>query len=245
MSLRMSSRVLLAAGLSLAFVMAASAARATADRAEFRVTSTLAGKRVLPQRIHWRARVGSGVGVARVDFLIDGKLGWVEHHPPYDYGEDGNWLVTTWLKPGMHRFTVRAVTSGGRSATQTTTARVLPAPEPPADLAGTWSRNVTEGDAGTWHVTINRIGWLFDDPHGGGQNQDVSYPASGKVLIRAAIEEPPFGRYARGGAFCDHEPDPPGLYDYTVSSDSRTLTLEAASSDCRESLLQGTWTRVG
>lgn len=238
-------RLALVTGLCLACVGAVSAGRATGDRALLAVTSSLADKRVLPQRIHWRVRVRSGPArVARVDFLIDGKLGWVEHNPPYYYGSDGNWLVTTWLKPGVHRFTARAVTSAGR-ATQTTKARVLPAPAPPAVLAGTWSRDVTEGDAGTWHVAINRIGWLFDDPHGGGQNQDVSYPAPGKVLVRAAIEEPPFGRYDRGGAFCDHEPDPPGLYAYTVSSDRETLTLKAVRSDCRRSLLEGIWTRTG
>jgi hypothetical protein len=220
------------------------AAHGTAAR-DVTVTSTVAGKRVLPQRIHWRARVSSGAAaVLRVEFLIDGRLGWVEHHPPYDYGNDGNWLVTTWLAPGLHRFTVRAVMSGGRSGRQTTKARILPAPEPPAELAGTWSRAVIEGDAGTWHITINHVGWLFDDPHGRGQSQDVSYPAPGKVLIRAGIEMPAFGRYNRGGALCNHEPDPPGLYAYTVSGDRRALTLKPVRRDCRERLLQGTWKRI-
>src|SRR6266487_6850223 len=76
-----------------------------------------------------------------------------------------NWLVTTWRKPGIHRFTVRGLTRNRRLAIQTTRARVLPAP-PPRELAGMWSRRITRGDTGTWHVTINRVGWLFDDPHG-------------------------------------------------------------------------------
>jgi len=57
------------------------------------------------------------------------------------------------------------------------------------------------------------------------KNQDVSYPARSTVLVRAAIEEPPFGQYKRGGAFSNHEPDPPGLYRYSLSGDRRTLTL--------------------
>jgi len=52
------------------------------------------------------------------------------------------------------------------------------------------------------------------------------------------------GKYNRGGAFCNHEPDPPGLYHYTVSSDGSTLTLAAAGNDCRRSLIQGTWAHV-
>src|SRR5205085_9787008 len=114
--------------------------------------------------------------------------------------------------PGPHRVAVRAVACGGRTGRQTTQARVLPAPQAPADRAGTCSRTVTEGDAGTWHITIDHVGWLFDDPHGGGQNQDASCAAPGTVLIRAAIEMPVIGRYNRGCASCNHDPDPPVRY---------------------------------
>jgi hypothetical protein len=239
------TRLIGAAALACVIGISSALAAAPSVKAPLTVKSTLDGKRILPLRIHWVARAHSSSSpVDEVDFLIDGKVGWIEHKPPYYYGSDRNWLVTTWLKPGIHRFTVRAVTRNGRRASRTTKARILPAPPPPTELAGTWSRTVAQGDLGTWRVTINRIGWLFDDPEGGGQNQDVSYPAPGQVLIRAAIEKPIFGRYKRGGAFCNHEPDPPGLYAYSVSGDGDALTLKAVRNDCRKDLLQGTWTRI-
>lgn len=39
-----------------------------------------------------------------MDFLIDGHQLWVEHNTPYFYGDDGNYLVTSFLKPGKHIF---------------------------------------------------------------------------------------------------------------------------------------------
>ncbi len=238
--------VALVCAVALGVVVTANAT-APAAATRFTVTSTLDGRKVLPVRIHWLAHPTLPKSkIAEVDFLIDGRLAFVEHIAPYTYGRDGNYLVTSFLRPGVHAFTVKAVTKTKKVATNTVRARVLPAPAPPAALAGTWSREITSGDAGTWKITINSIGWLFDDPHGGGQNQDVSYPAPGQVLIRAAIEEPPFGGYKRGGAFCNEEPDPSVLYGYAVASDNSTLTLTPIGSpdDCRRDLLQGVWTHV-
>jgi hypothetical protein len=230
---------------TLAIAIGVASAIAAEGAPPLRITSSFDGKTVLPIRIHWTAHPNiPASNVAEVDYLIDGRLGWVEHNAPYFYGSDGNWLVTTFLKPGRHTFTVRVVTTSGAKATDAVVARVLPAPAPPSALVGTWARDVPTGDHGRWTITINSIGWLFGDPHGGGQNQDVSYPGPGKVLVRASIEEPVVGKYKRGGAFCNGEPDPPGLYRYSVSSDGSTLTLAAAGNDCRSGLIQGTWTRV-
>jgi len=80
------------------------------------VTSTLDRHTTLPVRIHWQAFPSAPAsGVSEVDFLIDGRLGWVEHKTPYFYGDDGNWLVTSFLTPGEHSFTVRVhdPTGGG------------------------------------------------------------------------------------------------------------------------------------
>jgi len=265
---RSTARLGLAAMLAVLVTLAAACSSAGADRSsgqastgpvsrgqattaptsspqQLTVTSTLDGHTTLPVRIHWQA-TPSMSDASEVEFLIDGKLGWVEHHAPYFYGDDGNWLVTSFLKPGRHTFTVRVVGTGGQMATDAVGAVVSPPPKPPAQLVGVWSRSISglSQDPGRWHVTINSIGWSFEDSNGGGQNQDVSYPASGKVLIRAAIEEPPFGGYDRGGAFCDKEPDPPGLYTYRVSAGGRTLTLKPVGKDCREAILGGTWSRV-
>jgi hypothetical protein len=201
----------------------------------------------LPTRIHWLGYPAAAASQIReVDFLIDGKLAFVEHHAPFTYGRDGGYLVTSFLSPGVHTFTVRAVSKRNQQGTDSVRARVVAAPEPPAQLAGAWSRQVSSGDAGTWRIRITSVGWLFDDLNGGGQNQDVSYPHPGKVLIRASIEEPPLGAYKRGGSFCDHEPDPPVLYSYQVPGDGSTLTLTPIGSpgDCRRTLLAGIWNRV-
>ena len=56
---------------------------------------------------------GGGSTVAEVDFSIDGQAAWVERNAPYADGSDGNLLATTFLKPGMHTFTARVVTTDG------------------------------------------------------------------------------------------------------------------------------------
>src|SRR2546422_85039 len=133
----------------LAFVIAISSAAAGGERQPFKVTSTLDGKRVLPLRMHWLAYPKPPASkISRVEFLIDGKVRWIEHQAPYNYGSDDfhghlGFLITTWLKVGRHTFSTRAVDSSGRTATDTVTARVLPAPAPPTALAGAWNRTVT------------------------------------------------------------------------------------------------------
>src|SRR5690348_9885266 len=133
----------LAAMLAAACSPAAAGGHATASptraRARLTVTSTLDGHTALPHRIHWQAfPSGPPLDVSQVDYLIDGRQLWVEHAAPYFYGSDGNYLVTSFLKPGEHTFTVRVIGSAGQTATDSVTATVPPAPAPPAALAGTW-----------------------------------------------------------------------------------------------------------
>jgi hypothetical protein len=165
----------------------------------------------------------------------------VEHLAPYSYGGDASWLVTSFLAPGAHTFTTKAVAADDRTAVEAVTAAVKAAPQPPAELAGRWSRTVAGDDPGVWHVTINAIGWLFDDPHGGGQNQDAAYPGPGKVTIGGAIVEPVLGDYGRGGAFCGDEGDPDGTFSYAVSNDRSRLKLTADAPVCYQGLIAGTW----
>jgi hypothetical protein len=181
--------------------------------------------------------------VSEVDFLIDDQSAAVEHQAPYSYGGDASWLVTSYLTPGAHTFTTRAIAVDGRTATESVPAAVKAAPEPPSALAGRWSRSVGGDDPGVWHVTINAIGWLFDDPHDGGQNQDAAYPAAGKVMIGGSILEPVLDEYARGGAFCGDEGDPDGVFSYSVSADGSLLTITADAPVCYQGLVEGTWMR--
>jgi hypothetical protein len=217
---------------------------ASASASEFTVVSTLHGLTDIPHRIRWVATPsGSTSDVSEVDFLIDDQLAAIEHKAPYSYGGDASWLVTSFLAPGPHTFTTNAIAMDDRTATESVTATVKAAPEPPAGLAGRWSKTVAGDYPGVWHVTINAIGWFFDDPYGGGQNQDAAYPTPAKVMIGGAIDEPVLGEYARGGAFCGEEGDPDGVFSYSVSKDGSILTLTADAPVCYQGLVEGTWMR--
>src|SRR5450755_1883985 len=99
----------------------------------FNLASTLDGKTVLPHRIHWLALPALAASkVKEVDFLIDGRLAWVEQTAPYSYADDGGYLVTSVLEPGRHPFPVRALPFSAQAAAAPGTARVLPAPPAPA-----------------------------------------------------------------------------------------------------------------
>ncbi|HXJ64745.1 MAG TPA: hypothetical protein VNN79_13405 [Actinomycetota bacterium] len=218
------------------------------------VTSTLDGRTTLPQRIQWEGRPSSA-GVEEVDFLIDGQPAWIEHNPPYVYGNDGNWLVTSFLQPGSHTFTTKAVGTTGQVATDTVEATVSPAPAPPPGLAATWARVVTDADvgkatsnepppAGRWRLTIDPAGWHLRDPRGGSAFFDVAYGDSGKVQMRPVIAHPPIGNPDTGG-FCG-DTDPLSAWSFAV--DGGKLVLHPVGSDpCgdRAAILEGTWTRAG
>lgn len=255
----MTHRTRVVAALALACVTGISSALAAAPTAKraLEVTSTLDGKRVLPLRIHWIA--GPHIASSRVkevDFLIDGRLGWVEHRAPYVYGDDGNWLVTSFLKPGMHTFTVRAITFNDRKTSDTVKARVVAAPAPPAQLAGIWRRRVTPADVqkasssqppppGVWNIHISSTGWRMTDPNNGGGIFDVAYLSATTLRMRPTIETPPFPNPSNGG-FCE-DTDP--LFNWTAkaASDDKTLRLDPKGKDpCgdRAAILQGTWRRI-
>ena len=165
------------------------------------VTSSIDGKKVLPQMTRWLAHPNvAPADVAAADFLVDGKLRWVEHRSPYNYGSDDDkghlgYLFTSWLSPGKHTFTVRVTTTDGRTAVDVVTARVLAAPAPPTALAGTWRRAVTAADtakadpkygtdnvppSGKWRLVIDRTGTWELDPLGTGIVQ--GYSVRGDVL---------------------------------------------------------------
>ncbi len=223
------------------------------------VSSTLDGHTSLPQRIHWEATPSvPDSDVSEVDFLIDGRLGWVEHNAPYFYGDDGGYLVTTFLSSAEHSFLVRVITVGGQSADSTLKAAVETAPAPPGELTGmSWSRTMMPADqekatssepppTGRWGLTIDSVGWMLHDPEGGGALEDVVYRSPGRIVLRTTIEQPPYPS-PTGGAFCE-EPDASFVWSYTIGHAGMTLTLHPIGHDpCgdRVAILEGTWTSKG
>ena len=201
-------------------VLGASTAAARPDAAGFTIRSSLDGRKTLPHRIAWIAYPSASVEAPGVEFLIDGKVVFRNRLKPYAFGADGRdettgkvrtgYLVTSWLSPGNHRFTVRAKrasSAGSRViASKTVVARVVRAPAPPAALAGTWRRTVPNpvpGDpgglyasgrggtypgrdpapAGTWMMVIDRRFVQHVAPTGYVVNSDY---AAGAQTIRFA-----------------------------------------------------------
>jgi hypothetical protein len=238
---------------------APSTAASSASAPALRVTSTLDGHAALPLRIHWQAFPSAPAAeVSEVDFLIDGRLGWVEHNTPYFYGDDGNWLVTSFLTPGEHTFTVRVITMDGHTATDMVRASVTAPPAPPSALGGvTWVHQVTPADVlkatsdqppppGRWQLRIGPMGWQLRDPTGGGGLFDVGYGPGGSLQMRPTVEYPPYPNGNNGG-FCQ-DTDPLWAWTYSVGDGGQTLTLRPVGHDpCgdRIAILAGTWTRAG
>lgn len=235
--------------LACLIAVSSAAARIGAGEAEpFVVTSTLDGKNVLPHRIRWRGSPNlAAAEVAKVEFLIDGKVRWIERNPPYTYGDDSNWLVTSWLSPGSHRFTVRAMAKNGRRALRTTVARVLPAASPPQELVGTWNH---EWFGGTWVLKVDKIGWRILDPQGTGSLIDVAYLPNGRLQARGGIWTQPNGKL-EGNGWCQ-DTNTPVDYRWTVAADTLTLThfgvdrcTDGSESEKQHYAWNGAWTKAG
>jgi hypothetical protein len=260
-----SVKALLVAGTLVALV----AAEATASaHLSSRVRSSLDGKSALPYRIAWNAYPSAPSSrIKQVDFLVDGKVRWIEHHPPYSYA-DGDALVTTWLSPGSHRFTVRAIETGGARASDTVIARVLAAPDPPSELAGSWHRTVdtsslhnppgVENPSGTYTLTFDPR-WIqarfpgrfipgdgahasVHDGHGWIIDAYATYNSSTITLPGAVNFQVLTDWMQEGGFWCG--PRNPAAYRWAVNGD--TLTLSPAGRDrCagRKFIWSGDWTR--
>jgi len=251
-----STRAVVTAGVALAVATAllfTGTAAADGPKRTLSITSSLTGKKVLPHRIHWLAVPKlAPAKVEQVEFLIDGRTRWIEHNAPYSYGFDGNYLVTSWLAPGKHRFKVRMTTTSGRRATsRTAVARVGRAAEPPAELAGSWQRTLAPGEldgvpAGTWTLTIDKVGWRGVDSQGQGGLVDVAYLSAGLLEVRGGIRTKPNSprKVTEGNGFCD-EPFEPVRYSWAVQGDTLTLTLAGPQRCGQEStLIAAQWSRV-
>jgi hypothetical protein len=225
---------------------------------KFKVTSTIDGRATLPHRIYWQALPGvPSSDISEVDFLIDGKLRWVERNPPYFYGSDSNYLVTSFLAPGEHQFTVRAVRSDGRTATDTVRATVGPAPAPPAALAGTWRRfqgGTSPGapPPGNWRLVISSVGWQIYDTAGTGDLLDVAYVKPGLLEIRTGMFTEPDSQnpVLDGNGWCNGDPGPTIRLRYAVHGKSLTFAPIGARGCGGTDYVtgrdwRGNWNRVG
>jgi hypothetical protein len=236
----------------------------TASIAKLKVTSTIDGLTALPHRIHWRAFPGPLADITEVDFLIDGKQLWVEHGTPYFYGGDYNYLVTSFLSPRVHRFTVRAIDVSGNVATDTVTATVPTAPRPPAALAGTWKAYAPPSPnpsscspgpcppAGYWRLVISPIGWQVYDTSDGGGLYDVRYLSSDLVEIRTGMQTGHGND--DGNAWCNDNAGTPVRVHWTVSGNLLSFTpVGSQAGSCGftaflaapEHHPRGHWTKVG
>jgi hypothetical protein len=214
-------------------VVAVSSALARSDNpSNFTVTSSLDGKTVLPLRSHWIAypQIDPSQGqVTEVDYMIDGYHAWTARDAPWYYGDTGNWLVTSPLKPGEHTFVVRALTADNQVAVDKFQARVITPPKPPTRLAGQWTR------AGTT-LLIDKHGWSI----GPNQVVDVQYLRNGNVVIGALIINRPEQQPACG-------PNPRQPYKVTLPAGGKRMRLAPIGSDTcsiRAATFTGTWKRA-
>ena len=219
----------------------------------FRVTSSLDGASVLPHRIHWIARTTLPASqVDAVSFLIDGKLRWIEHNPPYTYAglENDAYLVTSWLTAGTHRFVVVLSTHTGRSASDSVVARVVTTPNPPSALAGTWQRTIDRSGApaagsggnptnsvinsGVYRMTFEKR-WVRDQqpgtfafPQSNNSGDGLYYlddytAGAHQVHVAGEVVFHPYSdRLPEGGAWC-YVSGPPATYSWRVTGDTLTL----------------------
>jgi hypothetical protein len=225
--------LVLCLGLALAASQAAARSSSIAGIRVHRlaVTSSLSGHKRLGHRIHWVAKPNvSPANVLRVVYLIDGKWMWTENHSPYDYGGNkGSYLVTSFLSPGIHTFTVQVESVSGGTAHTSTRARVSKAPEPPSHLAGSWQRFIgAQGGPGSppsgiWRLVISSVGWQIRDTQGTGDLLDVVYPKPGEVQIQTGMVtgRPKFDQ----NGWCNNEPGPTLHYSWTVENSLLRLRL--------------------
>lgn len=85
------------------------------------VRSTVGSGAVVDGRMPWRAKTTRDV--ARVEFLVDGRLLWRDHVAPYAFA-GGRGLNTASLKNGRHVLEVRAVPRRGRVVAASARVRV-------------------------------------------------------------------------------------------------------------------------
>jgi hypothetical protein len=127
------------------------------------VNSSLAGVSVLPGRLHWSVTTSLPADEVReVRFTIDGRRYWTDYEPPFSYGEEGGYFVTTWLSPGRHRFSANVFDVRGDKWSDIAFANVSEA-HVPTSLLSVWWR-LSDGELETPTPPGNppeANGWLW------------------------------------------------------------------------------------
>jgi hypothetical protein len=229
------TRILLLA--LLAGVVAVSSALAGAGDTSFTVTSSLDGKTVLPIRSHWIATPNDARSIDHVDFFIDGFHAWSQHQAPWSFGGQGNWLVTTFLRPGVHRFAVRAYDAGNQMAVDTVQARIVAPPKPPAKLAGSWKSIIPRSFGLTGTLLIAKNGWTL----GPNNVVDAHYLPDGGVVLGPQIIDRPEQASAPCGSY------PPHTWKATIAAGNKRMTLAPVGTDpcaIRTAIFKGAWIRL-
>jgi hypothetical protein len=220
----------------LAGVVAVSSALAARSDTTFTVASSIDGKTVLPLRSHWIASPNDTQPIDHVDFFIDGYHAWTQHQAPWYFGGQGNWLITTFLKPGLHKFVVRAYDTANQTAVDTVQARVVGPPAPPARLAGSWKSTSPRpfGLAGT--LLIAKNGWTL----GPNNFVDAQYLSNGSIVLGPQVIDRP----EQGSAPCGSYP--PHTWKATIANGDKSMTLAPVGTDpcaIRTAIFKATWTR--
>jgi cell wall-associated NlpC family hydrolase len=86
-------------------------------------SETLTNDETVSGSVDWEATT-SGPTPNRVEFWIDGTLGWTEHSAPYVFGGDGGTWDTTTVADGTYILTVKAYSDDGQEADATISVTV-------------------------------------------------------------------------------------------------------------------------
>jgi hypothetical protein len=230
------------------------AAAATSTPTTLSVTSSIADGSSLAEPVAWTATPSSLDGIEHVDFLVDGVVKWTENKTPYFFNDDYNLLHPWLLGLGAHVLTVQAVTQSGAQANSTAHVTVTAGPQVPAALAGTFTRSVTPEDIartqayrtgghvppGMWTARFQPTGLIvFDDPNGSGGDEALRATPTGALALGGPVNW--LETKDRRGGFC--EPEVPGLYHWSVTG--RTLTITGDDKKCadRDAVFIGNWTQ--
>jgi hypothetical protein len=96
------------------------------------VESSLEGMAMLPRHVRWIVTTSlPAEKIREVRFAVNGTRVWTDHDPPYAYGEEGAYLVTSYFHDsywdetlGGQRFTARVIEWGGVTWRSVVVARV-------------------------------------------------------------------------------------------------------------------------